>query len=177
MSVMVLQAFKKYEILTRKREAEIMRNEETKKVERMSQAPKTNVEDELPIVVPNETEGDQEREGKGAGEASVSPTKEVVERKEKKSPKKDSSEHQLKKERTKAFNYTSDTFNGGDVGAYKWSQTVTEVEIKVSLHEGATGKHIRVDISNDHLKVEVLKPERKVELCTAVYVCGQCIFL
>lgn len=150
-----------------------MHNEETKKVERMSQPQTTNAEDELPIAVPNEAEGDQERERKG--EASLPPTKEVltkevvVEGKEKKSPKKDSDEHQLKKERTKAFNYTSDTFNGGDMGTYKWSQTVTEIEIKVSLHEGATGKHVRVDISNDHLKVEVLKPERKVELRTTVY--------
>lgn len=145
-----------------------MRNEETKKVERMSQlvSPTTGAvtttapDDELPIVVPNDTKRDRETEREEV--ASVTPKKEVpVERKEKKSPKKDS-EEQLKKERTKAFNYTSDTYNGGDMDAYKWSQTISEVEIKVVLPEATTGKHVRVDISSDHLKVEILKPERKV---------------
>lgn len=183
--VVVLQAFKKYEILTRKREAEIMREEETQKVEKMSQLlPAANAgkpasteanEDELPIVVPKETQGGQEggdREkaesgGGGKGEELEAPMKaSAIRRKEKKkSPKKDSEGHQLKKERTKAFNYTSDTFNGGDMDDYKWSQTITEVEIKVALPEETTAKHVRVDIRSDYLEVEVLKPNRKVHNC------------
>ena len=67
-----------------------------------------------------------------------------------------------RKERTKAFNYTSDVYNGADMDQYKWSQTVTELEIKVALEEGTTAKQVKVDIQSEHLRVELLHPQHKV---------------
>lgn len=171
---MVQQAFKKYEILTRKREAEIMREEETKKVERMSQpTPSSPADDsiksekktatndmepdELPVVVPGNsppTKAEEERAHTDKKEVTV---------KEKTEPKKEMVTAD-KKERAKAFNYTSDVYNGGDMKDYKWSQTATEVEIKVALSEQTIAKHVKVDIRSDHIKVEILHPEKKVVL-------------
>ena len=167
--VNLLQAFKKYEILTRKREAEIMREEETQKVERMSQMlppqstgkpdfTRETSEDELPIMVPEDTSRDGEgegggREGGGATESVTPPKLETAAETKEKSIKKDS---KGQKERATAFNYTSDVYNGADMDEYKWSQTMTEVEIKVALPENTSAKHVRVDIRNEYLKVEIL---------------------
>ena len=175
----IVQAFKKYEILTRKREAEIMREEETQKVEKMSQMlpPKSTEkpvstretsEDELPIVVPEDTSqgGEGEGGGRGGGGAKepATPPKLGTAAETKEKPVKKDSEGQ--KKRASAFNYTSDVYNGADMDDYKWSQTMTEVEIKVALPEKTPAKHVRVDIRNEYLKVEILKPERKVYTCT-----------
>ena len=168
----VIQAFKKFEILTRKRETEIMREEATKKVERMSQlpddgsAPKDATEDELPISVPTTEEKEVSKEATKSAEATAAVGKTE---KKKKSPQKVPEVPDSKKERTKAFNYTSDVFNGGDMDDYKWSQTITELEIKVALSEETTAKDVRVDIRNDYLKVEVLKPEHKVYMNTCTH--------
>jgi hypothetical protein len=190
---MVQQAFKKYEILTRKREAEIMREEETQKVEKMSlevlppkSAKKPDStrganEDELPIVIPEDpSQGGEGGGGGGQSTESTTPPKKApaAGTKEKKKSAKKVSKGQ--KDRTTAFNYTSDVFNGGDMDAYKWSQTITEVEIKVVLPENTTGKHVRVDIRSDYLKIEILKPEHKVYVyiraCTIVAQSRHCIF-
>ena len=187
-----MQAFKKFEILTRKREAEIMREEETKKVNKMapskpsisvtggtktpeSQPTEASV-DELPIVVPGAgaVSHDNQEGGKGAeagvkqGAESVGvaqPTVSVITTEEKRtSPKKDVEEYRTKQERVKAFNYTSDVYNGGEMDTYNWSQTVTEVEIKVVLPRTTAAKDVRVDIRSDRIKVEILKPEHQVQL-------------
>ena len=44
-------------------------------------------------------------------------------------------------------------------GGYKWSQTVTDIDVRVPVPEGTTSKHVKVDIKSDHLKVELLLPE------------------
>jgi hypothetical protein len=161
---MVLQAFKKYEVLTRKKEAEIMRQEETKKVERMASPPSSGgvreggEDGELAVsVATQETPpADEKKQRKGEGGGGEGETEKVA------SKKAEGSED--KKKRTKAFNYTSDVYNGADMDAYKWSQTVTELEVKVGLGEGTTAKHVKVDIQNEHLRVEILHPEHKVVL-------------
>ena len=45
---------------------------------------------------------------------------------------------------------------------YKWSQTVTDIDVRVPVPEGTTSKHVKVDIKSDHLKVELLSPEHQV---------------
>ena len=184
------QAFKKYEILTRKREVEIMCEEESQKVERMSQVspsasagsgttktkkqpketkdqpqetkdqPQENNTDELPILVPGrDTLTEKTQEGGGEGKASSS-----GEKMENKLPKKVDldGKDSKKKKRAMAFNYTSDVYNGGEMEGYKWSQTMTEVELKVALPEATTSKHVRVDIRSNYLRVEIMKPKQKV---------------
>lgn len=170
----LLQAFKRYEILTRKREAEIMREVESKKVEEMAgpPPPPNPNEDELPIVVPDEEEKEKEKAvepGKQGPETKPAATALAAETKH--LSKKDLEEYQSKKERAMAFNETSDIFNGAEMDNYKWSQTITELEIKVMLPEGTSGKDVRVDIRSDHLKVEVLKPEYQVHACQCSCVC------
>ena len=176
------QAFKKYEILTRKREAEVMRQEETKKVERMATPSSSDGasggvatesrrgredDGELPIFIPNQEDSPpaeevkkQQKEsggggGGGGGEREITARKTVSE-------KSKGDGNTDKKERIKAFNYTSDVYNGADMESYKWSQTVTELEIKVPLSEQTAGKHVKVDIQSERLRVEILHPEQKV---------------
>ena len=122
-------------------------------------------EDELPIIVPEDTSqvGETGEGGESSESATQSKTASEAWTKEKKKvTKKDSTEQSLKKERAEAFNYTSDVFNGADMDTYKWSQTIKEVEIKVVLPENTKAKQVRVDIRSDYLKVEILNPERKV---------------
>ena len=139
-----------------------MRQEETKKVERMASPPSSGgvreggEDGELAVsVATQETPpADEKKQRKGEGGGGEGETEKVA------SKKAEGSED--KKKRTKAFNYTSDVYNGADMDSYKWSQTVTELEIKVGLEEGTTAKHVKVDIQNEHLRVEILHPEHKV---------------
>ena len=56
----------------------------------------------------------------------------------------------------------SDTYNGAVMENYKWSQTMTDVDVRVPLAAHTKAADVRVDIRNDYLRVELLKPERKV---------------
>ena len=56
----------------------------------------------------------------------------------------------------------SDTYNGSNAGNYAWSQTMTDVDIRVPVSCGTTGKDLKIEIKNDSLLVEALKPEKKV---------------
>eukprot|EP00731_Ephydatia_muelleri_P028426 Em0020g70a len=120
---MVMQAFKKYEVLTRKREAEIMREEETKRAEAMTQS-------SAPMCVDLQT--------------CRTPV------------------HADKKERKASSDLASDAYNGARLENYTWSQTLTDVDIRIPVDPSITAKDVKVDIKNDHLTVVVLKPERKV---------------
>ena len=145
-----------------------MRQEETKKVERMASPPSSGgvreggEDGELAVsIATQETppadekkQREEEGDGGGGGEGETQETEKVA------SKKAEGSED--KKKRTKAFNYTSDVYNGADMDSYQWSQTVTEVEIKVGLEEGTTAKHVKVDIQNERIRVEILHPEHKV---------------
>ena len=152
-----------------------MRQEETKKVEKMASLPLASGdsgggakegEGELPVSVANQELSSPANEEKKTKEEEIKGGRGEEggesEKSEKVVSKKAGEGGVDKKERTKAFNYTSDVYNGADMDSYKWSQTVTELEIKVTLEEGTTAKHVKVDIQNEHLKVEILRPERKV---------------
>lgn len=138
---MVMQAFKKYEVLSRKREAEIMREEETKRAEAMTQSslPKS-AGVTCATAVTKGTEG-----------AVPSPSCETSCR-----------NPEDKKERKTSSNLASDAYNGAQLENYTWSQTLTDVDIRILVDPSITAKDVKVDIKNDRLTVIVLKPERKV---------------
>jgi hypothetical protein len=62
-----------------------------------------------------------------------------------------------------ATDLISDTYNGGVLDNYKWSQTMTDVDVKVPIAPGTRAKDVTVEIKNDHLKVVLHKPEKKVQ--------------
>ena len=176
----VVQAFKKYEILMRKKEAEIMREEETKKAEQMSKLPSSSSPGAVGVSSSEERE-DSNKQSTSAKESEASDVsrgskkgggseKSSAAEKKKQPEEGGGGGDREKKERAKAFNYSSDVYNGADMESYKWSQTVKEVEIKVALPEKTTGKQVKVDIQSDRLRVEILRPEPKVLLLPAVYV-------
>lgn len=104
-----------------------------------------------------EEEGESEgEEGEESGEEEGEGKKEEVAMK-KKPP-------QEKKET--ATDLISDTYNGAALENYKWSQTMTDIDVRVPIVPGTRAKDITVDIKNDHLKVVLHKPERKVSNIT-----------
>ena len=175
----LLQAFKRYEILTRKKEAEIMREAETRRVEQMTKAPKCKAipapppeaepQDELPITLPASLQSHPQKDNTpppskadSPAEASSSPPK-VPPSSTTEEPPHPVKEKE-KKTKAAAFNLSSDTYNGAITDNYKWSQTMTDVDIRVPVPDRTVAKHIRVNIRSDHLKVVLLKPHRKVTM-------------
>ena len=172
------QAFKRYEILTRKKEAEIMREAETRRVEQMSQAKclTSPQDDELPISVPGlldgnipppPVEGTEETATPLGGENDPKP-KPTDDTATAAAPEATKEE---KSEKTAAFNLSSDTYNGAVMENYRWSQTITDIDVRVPVPPGTTAKNVRVDIRSDYLKVVLCKPRRKVCVCVRVCVC------
>ncbi|XP_064406261.1 nudC domain-containing protein 3-like [Halichondria panicea] len=127
---MVLSAFKKYELLTRKRETELMREAETKLLETPPSI--EPITDELPITLPP--------------------------------PSSSAKSSELVKQVTAAAEKVSDTYNGAEMDNYKWSQTLLDLDIRVPVSKGTKSKDVRVDIKSDRLKVELIRPRRKLLL-------------
>lgn len=63
-----------------------------------------------------------------------------------------------------ALKLSSDAYNGSKTDKYVWCQTVTDLDLRVTVPFGTTGKNLKVDIKSDSLKVEVLRPEREVHV-------------
>ena len=66
------------------------------------------------------------------------------------------------KGKDEAISLSSDTYNGSQTEKYTWSQTMTDIDVRAPIPDGITAKDLRVEITKDRLKVELLKPERKV---------------
>ena len=62
-----------------------------------------------------------------------------------------------------ATDLISDTYNGGVLDNYKWSQTMTDIDVRVPIAPGTRAKDVTVEIKSDHLKVVLHKPEKKVQ--------------
>uniref|UniRef100_A0A1B6FME9 CS domain-containing protein n=1 Tax=Cuerna arida TaxID=1464854 RepID=A0A1B6FME9_9HEMI len=63
-------------------------------------------------------------------------------------------------EKQNSEDLTSDTYNGADCGAYRWSQTSTEVDIKVPVASSVTkSSDVKVDIQACQLTVNVKSEE------------------
>ena len=54
-----------------------------------------------------------------------------------------------------------DAYNGSVTENYIWSQSLTDVDIKVPIPPGTKAKELTVDIQNQHLKVSLKKPHVK----------------
>jgi len=163
-----------------------MREEETKRIEQMTHGAKLSSKpphDELPISLPAHPESAVEVSSKEPPSTATDtpppssddtpleqpPSQPAEEGKEEggdetPKPSEEGAGGVKRKERTDAFNLSSDTYNGAVMENYKWSQTVTDIDVRVPVPEGTKSKHVRVDIRNDHLKVVLLKPERKVSM-------------
>lgn len=72
--------------------------------------------------------------------------------------------HGDQKERKATSDLASDTYNGAQLENYTWSQTLTDIDVRVPVDPSITAKDIKVDIKNDRLSVIVLKPQRKTVL-------------
>ena len=66
------------------------------------------------------------------------------------------------KEEDEALKLSSDAYNGSKTEKYVWAQTISDIDIRVPIPKGTTGKDLKVDIRIDSLKVEVLRPSREV---------------
>ena len=163
-----------------------MREEETKRVEQMTHSAKPSSKpphDELPISLPAHSEAAVEvsKEPPSTVTDTPSPPSDAAPLDQSPSQPteagKDEGDNETPKpgdegvgvtggvkqqERTAAFNLSSDTYNGAIMENYKWSQTVTDVDVRVPVPEGTKSKHVRVDIRSDHLKVVLLQPEHQV---------------
>lgn len=69
---------------------------------------------------------------------------------------------ETKDSNTNSEKISSDDYNGSKQDNYVWSQTITDLDIRVNVPAGITGKDVKVDIKNDSLKVELLRPEKQV---------------
>ena len=154
------KAYKKYEILTRKREAEIQHEKETKLLESLDEqmTPETEpeIQDELPITLPDTVDPPY----------TAPPPIEVAKpKKPENSQKKERKDAPvLSKEKVEDWEKVSDIYNGAEMENYKWSQTITDIDVRVSVPEGTTAKDVKVDIRSDHLKVRLSRPTQQVSL-------------
>ena len=74
-----------------------------------------------------------------------------------------------KPKESEALKLSSDAFNGSKMDNYVWCQTISDLDIRVSIPAGTTGKDVKVDIKNDFLRVEVIRPEKDVSTKTIFY--------
>ena len=106
-----------------------------------------DIQDELPITLP-------------PGSTAPPPSKTKGED-EKKDQRKDVPV--LSKEKVEDWEKVSDVYNGAAMENYKWSQTITDIDVRIPVPEGTTAKHVKVDIRSDYLKVELLRPTHQVK--------------
>ena len=162
MSCFSPQAFKKYEVLTRKREAEIQHEKETKRLESLDETPpeeeeEVHIQDELPITLPESANHPV------ADDSAKSKKKSVKTADAQKKERKDVPA--LSKAEVEDWEKVSDIYNGAQMENYKWSQTITDIDVRVPVPEGTTAKNLKVDIRSDHLKVVLFRPTQQVCFC------------
>lgn len=124
-------------------------NEEVEEPEPEEPEPEVHIQDELPITLPPS--------------ATLTTPSSSSSSKSKKSQKKDRKDAPvLSKEKVEDWEKVSDIYNGADMKNYKWSQTITDIDIKIPVPVGTTAKAVKVDIRSDYLKVELLRPTTQV---------------
>ena len=180
------KAFKKYEILTRKREAELQREAETRRIDLMT--------DDLSKEPPVDANKSKKEELRKLEKLKIALPSEIKEQKQKRKeitppankpsvtkettpssatplpdpmypvPKLTQDIPPVKKTKSEDENLklSSDAYNGSKMERYVWAQTSSDLDIRVMVPQATTGKDIKVDIKMDSLKVELLKPQRRV---------------
>ncbi len=193
------KAFKKYEILTRKREAELQREAETRRIDLMTDdlskeppvdANKSKKEElrkleKLKTVLPSETKVQKQQKRKETTPPANKPsvTKETIPPSTTPLPDPvypvpkltpDLPPVKKPKSEDEDLKLSSDAYNGSKMERYVWAQTSSDLDIRVMVPRGTTGKDIKVDMKMDSLKVELLKPQRRVRedcaLCTIMII-------
>ena len=151
----------------------MMREKETKQLETMDGASKTkkkdpepevHIQDELPITLPPRADSPPPPSSSDQSKSSeaVASTKE-----EKKDNRKDAPT--LSKAKVDDWEKISDIYNGAEMENYKWSQTITDIDVRIAVPEGTTARDVKVDIRSDYLKVKLLKPKQEVRTSYAVF--------
>lgn len=105
-----------------------------------------DIQDELPITLPPSSSAPPPSKGKSEDQ---------------KKDRKDAPV--LSKEKVEDWEKVSDVYNGAVMENYKWSQTITDIDVRIPVPEGTTAKHVKVDIRSDYLKVELLRPNHQVK--------------
>ena len=133
-----------------------MKEKETKRLEFLEEKkppeqekleePEVDIQDELPITLPPSANEDLE---------PVAETDDNAKEKRKDAPI-------LSKEKVDDWEKVSDVYNGADMEKYKWSQTMTDLDVRIPVPKGSTGKNMKVEIRSSHLKVLALTPSRQV---------------
>lgn len=122
------------------------------------------IHDELPITIPSSSDST----------APPSADSNSAEKKEKKARK---DAPILSKEKVNDWEKVSDIYNGAEMENYKWSQTITDLDVRLFIPEGTLAKHMKVDIRSDHLRVEIPKPPSQVNTmpkCETLFCTRQC---
>lgn len=125
--------------------------------------PEVHIQDELPITLP-------ESANEPYPSASDSATKTKSGKTESKKERKDVPV--LSKAEVEDWEKVSDIYNGAEMENYKWSQTITDIDVRVPVPEKTTAKDLKVDIRSDHLKVVLCRPMQQVYNPFCGYVCG-----
>ena len=171
------QAFKKYEVLTRKREAEIQHEKETKRLESLDE-PEVHIQDELPVTLPQSAKDPPASSSSPSSSSPPSSASSSSKRSSSSAAKKKKGAPALSKEKVEDWEKVSDTFNGAQMENYKWSQSIYDIDVKVPLPEKTKARDVKVDIRSDYLKVELIRPTKKVcSVCDCPCPPPMCSFL
>lgn len=182
LSTSFFKAFKKYEILTRKKEAELQREAETRRIDLMtddlSKEPPVDVghltKEELSKLEKLKTTLPSEKKSQKKDSSKPQPKKPKQETPPPTTPSSDTPQSLVKeptptatltppkKVEDEALKLSSDAYNGSKTDKYVWCQTVTDLDLRVTVPLGTPGKNLKVEIKSDSLKVEVLRPVREV---------------
>ena len=126
--------------MARKAETEKLRQEATRQANRIGlEDQEVTAVDETPVV--KDTIKEKEKELPPAAEAK--PTPAVVTKE--KSPA-----------TTKGTPIVDESWNGAVRDNYTWSQTLTDLDLRVIVPKGTTAKDLKIDITTSHLKVVLL---------------------
>ncbi len=132
-----------------KKSLETMDGEEPKpcKKEKVIEEPEV---DELPITLPPSAVVSS------GPKASTSPSKTTNQAKER------TDAPILSREKIDDWEKVSDVYNGSETENYKWSQTITDIDVKVFLPAGTTARDLKVDMQSEHLRVALSRPTTRV---------------
>ena len=134
------------------KETEQLNSLDNKKVE----VEEVHIQDELPITLPPSATPPPSSSTANSTSNASSPEKGKAAKSERKDVP------TLSKEKVEDWEKISDVYNGAEMENYKWSQTITDIDVRVPVPEGTTAKDVKVDIRSDHLKVTFLRPTEKV---------------
>ncbi len=121
----------------------------------IEEEPEEHIQDELPITLPESANLPSSPGNTNATKTKKSGKTESAQKERKDAP-------MLSKAKVEDWEKVSDTYNGAEMENYKWSQTITDIDVRVPVPERTTAKNLKVDIRSDHLKVVLCRPTQQV---------------